>query len=270
MNSLLKKYFDESEYFSMKHEKYFAVYENILTKYKNKKIRLVEIGIENGGSLYIWKKFLPDAEIIGIDLNPNCKKFEKDGFKIEIGDQNQIEFWDKFFKKYKNVDVIIDDGGHTNSQQITTLISCIPHINDDGVLLTEDVMCSYDKDFGNPSRYSFINFSKKLIDDINYKFPKVGNFKFSLNNFIYSIEFFESIVVFKINRKLCYLNNTITNNAKKENYKDLRYNFELKKLFKREIFIKYKIFRKINDLYKTFIIRSHNLKNSKKMKKYFR
>jgi hypothetical protein len=253
----------------MKHEKYFSIYENILSKYKNKKIRLVEIGIENGGSLYMWRKFLPDAEIIGIDLNPNCKKFEKDGFKIEIGDQSLPKFWDEFFKKYKNVDVIIDDGGHTNSQQITTAISCIPYIKDEGVLITEDIMCSYYKDFDNPNIYSFINFSKKLIDDVNYKFPKLGNFKFSLNDYIYSIEFFESVVVFKINRKLCYFNNTITNNGKNENHKDLRYNFELKKLFKRKIFIKYKIFRKINNLYQTYMMRSHNRKNSKKMKKYF-
>ena len=130
-------------------------------------------------------------------------------------------------------------------------------------------MCSYYKDFDNPNIYSFINFSKKLIDDVNYKFPKLGNFKFSLNDYIYSIEFFESVVVFKINRKLCYFNNTITNNGKNENHKDLRYNFELKKLFKRKIFIKYKVFRKINNLYQTYMMRSHNRKNSKKMKKYF-
>ena len=130
-------------------------------------------------------------------------------------------------------------------------------------------MCSYYRDFGNPSRYSFINFSKKLIDDVNYTFPKVGNFRFSLNKYVYSIEFFESIVVFKINKKLCYPNNTITNNAKKDNHKDLRYNFELKKIFEKNIFLKFKIFRKINDLYQTYIMRSHNLKNLKKMKKYF-
>ena len=254
----------------MKHEKYFHVYENILSKYKEKKIRLVEIGIENGGSLFIWKKFLPNAEIIGVDLNDKCKKFEKHGFKIEIGDQNSKQFWNNFFKKYKNVDVIIDDGGHTNSQQINTVISCVPHINDGGILITEDVMCSYLNDFGNPSKYSFINFSKKLIDDINFKFPNIGNFKFSLNDYIYSIEFFESIVIFKINRNLCYFNNTITNNAINNNHKDLRYNFKIKKIFKNKNITKFKIFRKINELYQIYKMRSHNIKNSKKMKKYFK
>ena len=72
----------------------------------------------------------------------------------------------------------------------------------------------------------------------------------------------------KDNEKVSF-NNTITNNGKNENHKDLRYNFELKKLFKRKIFIKYKVFRKINNLYQTYMMRSHNRKNSKKMKKYF-
>ena len=58
-----------------------------------KRLQSVDIGIENGGSLFIWKKFFPKAKIIGIDLNPDCKKFEKDGFIIEIGDQNSIKFW---------------------------------------------------------------------------------------------------------------------------------------------------------------------------------
>ena len=120
---------------------------------------IVEIGVKDGGSLFIWKKLFPHAKIIGIDLNLECKKFEKDGFIIEIGDQSSREFWKDFFYKHQNVDIIIDDGGHTNTQQISTAISCIPFIKDGGILITEDVMCSYFFNFGNPSKYSFINYS---------------------------------------------------------------------------------------------------------------
>ena len=183
MNNLIKKYFYESDHFSIKHEKYFSVYEKLLSKFKDKEITFVEIGIHNGGSLYIWKKFFPKAKIIGIDINEDCRKFEKDGFIIEIGDQTSEEFWKNFFIKHNNVDVIIDDGGHTNTQQISTAVFCIPHLNNGGLLITEDVMCSYMYEFGNPNNFSFINFSKKIIDDINFKFPKIGKFKYSLNCF---------------------------------------------------------------------------------------
>ena len=40
------------------------------------------MGIFNGGSLKIWKEYFgPDAKIIGIDINPECKKFEEDGIE---------------------------------------------------------------------------------------------------------------------------------------------------------------------------------------------
>ena len=229
MNTIIKKYFEESKYFSMKLEKYFHVYELILSKYKLRKdLTVVEIGVKDGGSLFIWKKLFPHAKIIGIDLNIECKKFEKDGFIIEIGDQSSREFWKDFFYKHQNVDIIIDDGGHTNTQQINTAISCIPFIKDGGILVTEDVMCSYFFNFGNPSKYSFINFCKKIIDDINFKFPGIGKFEFSLNNYVHSIEFFESIVVFKIDRKQCAFNKIITNNKKNYNHEDLRYGHKKK------------------------------------------
>jgi len=277
MNTIIKKYFEESKYLSMKLEKYFHVYELILSKYKLRKdLTVVEIGVKDGGSLFIWQKLFPHAKIIGIDLNIECKKFEKDGFIIEIGDQSSREFWKDFFYKHQNVDIVIDDGGHTNTQQINTAISCIPFIKDGGILVTEDVMCSYSFNFGNPSKYSFINFCKKTIDDINFKFPGIGKFEFSLNNYIHSIEFFESIVVFKIDRKQCAFNKIITNNKKNYNHEDLRYGYKKKMLNSPKIEIvknflkKFKILNKINHFFYVTKIRRFNIVNSSKMKKYFK
>tara|TARA_Y100000591_G_C21733035_1_gene645165 strand:+ start:316 stop:1062 length:747 start_codon:yes stop_codon:yes gene_type:complete len=247
------------------------VYDKILSKYRDKDITFVEIGVKDGGSLFFFKKYLPKAKIIGIDLNEDCKKFEKYGFNIEIGDQSSKEFWENFFIKYKKVDVVLDDGGHTNEQQINTVISCVPNIKDDGLLITEDVMCSYFKDFGNPNKYSFVNFSKKVIDDVNFKFPNIGKFNYSLNDHIYSIEFFESIIVFKINRNFCYSNSTINNNGKFLNHKDLRYDSTInKKLFKKPFLLKFKLFRKINELFIFYKMRIFNIYKSYKMKRYFK
>jgi hypothetical protein len=135
---LLYNYFLNSKYLSIKHSAYFDIYSELLREFRNKKITFVEIGVHNGGSLFMWKKFFKYGKIVGIDLNPECKKFEKYGFNIEIGDQSSNIFWDKFFKKYGNVDIILDDGGHTNHQQISTVVNCIPRINNGGILITED------------------------------------------------------------------------------------------------------------------------------------
>ena len=260
---LLYNYFLNSKYLSIKHSAYFDIYSELLREFRNKKITFVEIGVHNGGSLFMWKKFFKYGKIVGIDLNPECKKFEKYGFNIEIGDQSSNIFWDKFFKKYGNVDIILDDGGHTNHQQISTVVNCIPRINNGGILITEDTFCSYMNDFGNPSKYSFINFAKKLIDDVHYKSFKLGEYKYSLNNFIYSILFFNGIVAFKVNKKLCKNNFIVKNNRPSFNHKDLRYSFNNKNKFK------FKLFRKINEIYIVIKLGIYNRFQSLKSKKYF-
>ena len=223
--SELLNLFKNSENFSTKHIKYFDAYERLLEKFRGKDVTFVEIGVLNGGSLDIWKEyFSKKSRIIGIDLNPQCKKFQKDNIEIYIGSQSDQDFWKSFFNKVGPVDIVIDDGGHTNIQQIMTAINCIPNINNNGMLIVEDTHASYMKKFNNPSNHSFINFAKKEIDDINSTFPGLPKMQFSLNKYVYSLEFFESIVAFKIDKKKCVENYIIKNEGKFHNIKDLRHN----------------------------------------------
>ena len=214
-NKDLLTLFNESEYYSLKYKNYFPVYERLFSRFKGKKITFVEIGVLSGGSLFMWRNYFgKDARIIGVELNPEAKRFEKDGFEIYIGNQSDENFWKGFFEKVGEVDIILDDGGHTNFQQIVTSCSCIPFIKDDGVLVVEDVFHSYGVSYGasgfyNPSKYSFINFCKKTIDDVNYRFPGNKKFKFSLNKSAFSVEFFEAIVAFNINKELCKIENEV-------------------------------------------------------------
>ena len=120
MTSILKLFLN-SKKFSTKYKKYFDVYEEIFKDFINKEITFVEVGILNGGSLQMWKEYFgPNARIIGIDLNPECKKFEEDGIEIFIGDQSDPKFWDDFYNKVGPIDILLDDGGHTSLQQIIT------------------------------------------------------------------------------------------------------------------------------------------------------
>jgi hypothetical protein len=51
------------------------------------------------------------------------------------------------------IDILLDDGGHTNLCQIVTVNESIPNINDGGKIIIEDVGTSFMKSFGNPARY---------------------------------------------------------------------------------------------------------------------
>ena len=254
------KSFMKSKYYCSKHKNYFKIYDELLTPYKNKKITFVDIGVFSGGSLFMWKDFFGrQAKIIGVEINPIAKKFKKYGFKIFIGDQSNPNFWKNFFKKIGKVDIILDDGGHTNYQQIITLNACIPNIRDNGLMIVEDTHSSYiKKKFYNPSKYSFMNYNKKIIDDINYRFPNLGNFKYSLNKFIYSVENFESIVSYKINRKLCGINAPIENKRINIGPKELR-----SKLDKNSFLYKFKKFFNIKSNLTYFIFLVNSIKSIK-------
>jgi hypothetical protein len=226
MKKLLKSFKASSKY-SIKWSNYFEIYENILKKYVNKKITLVEIGVGNGGSLLMWKKFLgKNANIIGVELNPDAKKLEKYGFKIFIGDQSDPGFWKSFYKKVKKIDILIDDGGHTNLQQITSLMESLNYINNNGVIVVEDTHTSYMnyKGFKNPSINSFINFSTNLIENIHRRNPMLKKKMNKISEKIYSIEYYDSIVAINIkNKNLKYSKNLQNNKKLATSFTDFRF-----------------------------------------------
>lgn len=203
--------FKNSPYRSTKHSTYFPVYDALFSKYRGQAITFVEIGILEGGSLFMWREYFgPKARIIGVDFNPNAKKWEKDGFEIFIGSQSSPEFWEEFFAKVGSVDVLLDDGGHTYVQQIITTEMVLDHIKDGGMLVVEDTHTSYMNGFGDRS-INFIEYCKIWIDKINLRF---GSFTpEQTDKRVWSLEFFESFAAFKVNRPFSHQKSFVINNG---------------------------------------------------------
>lgn len=271
--SKLFEIYKKAKYLSIKHDSYFQVYEEIFDKYRGKEITFVEIGVLNGGSLQMWREFFgPKATIIGIDLNPIAKKWEKEGFKIVIGNQSDPLFWNNFFAEVGPVDVILDDGGHTNYQQIMTADKCISNIKDDGMLVVEDVHTSYFKEFGNPYRYSFISFAKRIVDSINSRFPQVKAVKNTYGKRVYSISFYESIVCLHINEKKCFVSSPTTNHGISINAKDFRHKGSIQRIFfkAQKVFHRIPLLNSVTNNFFSFLINISFKRESAKLKKFFR
>ncbi len=216
--------YKKSKYLSVKHSSYFQVYDELLERFRNREITFVEVGVLNGGSLFMWRDYLgPHARIIGIDFNPNARKWEGAGFEIHIGNQADPRFWDSFFSAVGDVDVILDDGGHSNEQQIVTTLQCIPHVRDKGMLIVEDTHASYMKTFGNPSRYSFINFAKRMIDRINYRFPDIQPSADSWEKVVYSMAVYQSMICFNVDREKCFVSSLTFNGGITSDAEDFRH-----------------------------------------------
>jgi len=220
--SLSYQAFKKSPYSTIKHTTYFQAYDDLFSSYRGKEITFVEVGVLGGGSLFMWRDFFgPKARIIGIDLNPNAKKWEDHGFEIFIGSQSDQAFWKKFSHEIGPIDIVLDDGGHTYEQQIITTESLLGNIKDGGMIVVEDTHTSYMDGFG-PKKYSFVEYTKNIFDNINQRFGKFSSH--SADQRIWSIEIFESIVAFKINKKASSLTSELTDNTGiNDHAEDFRY-----------------------------------------------
>ena len=167
-NDLLDYVFNAEHRIIDKPIHYFAVYDKYFKKFRNTDMVMLEIGVQNGGSTQMWKKYFgKDAKIIGVDIEERCKNFEDDQISIEIGSQDDPKFWEYFREKYPRIDVLLDDGGHTMKQQIVTFLEMFPHVSDDGIYMCEDCGTSYWPGFGGGKHpNTFMNFAKGLIDEM--------------------------------------------------------------------------------------------------------
>ncbi len=179
---------------------YFEIYDKYFERYAGKEVVVLEIGVSQGGSISLWENFFGKNLIYyGIDINPKCKGFEKENVKIFIGSQEDISFLETVKKEIKDIDILMDDGGHTMKQQIVTFETLFEKIKYGGIYLCEDNHTSYWPGFGGGLRRkgTFIEYVKNLIDVMHSWYLEKNN---SLRNQdlreqIYAIHIHDSIVV---------------------------------------------------------------------------
>ena len=159
---------------SDKWEIYLPVYDRCFKKYADKPVSVLEIGVQNGGSLEIWSKYFKNATaILGCDINTKCSELEFDDPRISmlVGDVNSSKVYDEIIKTSSAFDIIIDDGSHLSSDIVKTFSLYFEHIKNDGFFIFEDLHCSYWESFegGLYDPYSSISFFKRLADIIHYE-----------------------------------------------------------------------------------------------------
>jgi 23S rRNA U2552 (ribose-2'-O)-methylase RlmE/FtsJ len=199
----LREYFEQNEERLInKFDHYFDVYERYFSKFRNKKITIVEIGVYQGGSLQMWRKYFgKEATIWGIDIDPRCKTLEDENTPILIGSQEDPQFLRSIIDKIGMIDILIDDGGHTQDQQIISFEELYKYVNPDGgIYLCEDVHTSYMNVYGggHQRNNTFIEYSKLLVDQLNAHYSEQSSFQINdITRTTNSIHFYDSIVVFE-------------------------------------------------------------------------
>ena len=145
MKSIKDLYKNHSGKVSDKWKIYLDEYEDKLSHYQTLPIKLLEVGILNGGSLEIFSKYFSNAELIlGCDIDQKCKElhYENLNTKIIIGDVNQEKIKNEIVKHSK-FDIILDDGSHNSHDIVGTFCNYFKYLKDGGLFIVVYLHCSY-------------------------------------------------------------------------------------------------------------------------------
>lgn len=153
---------------------YVAEYDRIFAEYRHRNVSLLEIGIQNGGSLEIWGKYFNKARaIFGCEIDETCTVLDYDDARINliIGNANSEDVEQEIFKRIDSFDLIIDDGSHQSGDIVQSFARYFGHLADGGIYVAEDLHCSYWAEFngGLFNRHSSIAFFKLLADIVNFE-----------------------------------------------------------------------------------------------------
>ena len=179
---------------------YFDIYERHFERFRGKSPVMLEIGVMGGGSLAMWKDYFgPGAKIVGLDINPDCKRHEAENVEIFIGSQRDGAVLGAVKDKYPRIDIVLDDGSHRSPDMIASFEALYDHVQPYGVYLVEDTHANYWPDWGGGLKAAgtFMEFAKDRLDDINAAHTRdalpISRFTASTD----CIAVYDSVVVFE-------------------------------------------------------------------------
>jgi cephalosporin hydroxylase len=179
---------------------YFPIYERYFHQYIGKPVLFIEIGVDKGGSLQMWKKcFGPLARIVGIDIMPDCKEFEEEQIHIRIGDQSDPMFLQEIIEEFDTPDIVLDDGSHVMTDIISSFNFLYPRIDRRGIYMVEDLHTAYWDEYqgGLDREGTFIEKCKILIDELNAEHTRGKLKETDFSKTTLSMHFYDSVVVFE-------------------------------------------------------------------------
>jgi len=187
---------------------FIQLYEKYFEKLRDEKLNILEIGIDKGDSLRIWRDYFRNANICGLDIEK--KNFTINDVDFFFGDQSNISFLKTITDKYHSFDIIIDDGSHVSKHIISSFNYLYRYLNNDGLYIVEDLQTSYIPRYGG-SRLRLnkfdtsMNFFKRLADCVNYEHDDRPFYKKNkFDGLVKTVSFHQNIVFVKKGVSLNY------------------------------------------------------------------
>lgn len=114
-------------------------YEPYLARYREKKIKLLEVGVMTGKNMLLWDRyFVKHKGIWGVDVTDVYVDKElrgKERLHVEVGDA----YTEEMAGRLPDFDIIIDDGPHTLESQVKFINIYMKKLKPGGIMVVEDV-----------------------------------------------------------------------------------------------------------------------------------
>ena len=181
--SLWQLYGQHQGKISDKWTSYLSRYEDLFAPYRDERISLLEIGVQNGGSVEIWAKYFRKAvRIVGVDINPKCGElvFDDSRIQVVVGDATNYETQSAIVGDF---DIIIDDGSHYDADIVKGFSVWFKRVRADGLYIVEDMHCCQNSAPINGVCH-FMEIAKELTH--NRQVAPEG---------VFSVEFLNSLVI---------------------------------------------------------------------------
>lgn len=181
-----------------KWHQYLPVYDRHFGPFHGRAPRFLEIGVQNGGSLSLWRRFFgPEATIFGIDINPDCAQLDgKDG-SVRIGSQADPDFLCEVVAEMGGVDIVLDDGSHMMTHVNDSFRVLFPLLSEHGIYMVEDMQCAYWSAFDGAKRRrgTFVRTAMSLVDDMHHWYSQVPIDQPGLAENVSGVHFYDAILV---------------------------------------------------------------------------
>lgn len=186
---------------------YILHYQQHFAGLRKKKLNILEIGVggyndnkAGGNSLRMWKDYLPNSTIHGLDMYDKSALAEK-RIKLHKGSQFDRDCLLKIYQEMGSIDIVIDDGSHYSEHVIFSFKILFPLLAGNGLYVVEDTQASYWKfaggdgaDLKNPS--TLMNFFKDLVDGLNYQeVPRLNYQPTPLDQTVVAVHFYHNLIV---------------------------------------------------------------------------
>jgi hypothetical protein len=131
--------------------RYAERYPLYLEHLRDTPVRVLEIGVEYGASVRGWRDYFehPNTEIVGFDIDASrAGRQDLERVTLVQGDQADEEALRGLVAVYGPFDVVIDDGPHIPTLQISTFQKIFPFVKPGGIYIVEDIQTQHFPMFG--------------------------------------------------------------------------------------------------------------------------